>query len=371
MWWDHPEDPARFTRAVQTTHTATARVEVWSAGEMKAESAPFEDGSVTDEWVTGSRRSLSLTVRATPAWARWLDIQRTPQLELRVFRGIRLSRALVIECPMGVFPVLPPSRSIPDGQPITISANDYWERIGFGDFARSEQAPSRLATDIIRALILGAGLPEPMMLVSSSAIFATDSPDTSPPPIIQVYSGTRQQAVEDAVAAVAGEAYVSRNGTPMVVPVRPLGSATSTAVTSEGTAFGVQLATDWAKVYNLVAASSTATDVAFPPQLAWVTSTDHPAHPNRVGWTKTYKLKSSLYRTATQAYDAAWAMIPKVAAPAQKITYQCNPDPRRDSGDSILGDTLTGPAVNQIQALVTPLRGKALQAVTVVNTRLS
>lgn len=370
MWWDRPEDPERFGRAVRTTHTSTARVEVWSAGRPVAESAPFLDGSVTDEWVTGSRRSLSLTVPATRGWQRWLDIQATPALELRVFRGVRFSRALTVECPMGVFPVLPPDQAIPAGQPIQITASDLWIKVGYGDFTTAESAPTRLATDIIRALIMGAGLPEPTVLVTSPAIFATTSPDNSAPPIIQVYAGTRQQAIEDAVAAVAGEAYVARDGSPMVTPVRQLEAATSEAVTTKGSAFGAAVATDWSKVYNVVSARSTATDVRFPPQIAYVISTDHPAHPSRTGWIRTFPLKSSDLRTAAAAYAAAWAKLPSVAGPAQKITYRCNPDPRRDSGDSILGDTPDGPRTNQIHTVVTPLRA-GLQTVTVMNTRLA
>lgn len=370
MWWDTPEDPDRFGRAVRTTHTSTARVEVWSAGVPVAESAPFLDGSVTDEWVTGSRRSLTLTVPATRAWLRWLDIQATPALELRVFRGIRFSRALTVECPMGVFPVLPPDQPIPGGPPIQITASDSWIKVGYGDFTTPELPPTRVATDIIRALIMGAGLPEPTMLLSSPAIFATTSVDSSAPPIIQLYAGTRKQALEDAVAAAAGEAYIARDGTPMVTPVRQLEAATSEAVISTGSAFGATVATDWSKVYNVVAARSTATDVSFPPQLAYVISTDHPAHPNNTGWTRTYALKSADLRTAEAASAAAWAMLPKVAGPAQKITYRCNPDPRRDAGDSILGDTADGPRTNQIHSLDTPLR-KGLQMVTVMNTRLA
>lgn len=58
MWPVLPDfrwDPGR-------SHTAFARIEVWSRNQLVESDAPFIGGTVTERWVTGPRASLSLSV---------------------------------------------------------------------------------------------------------------------------------------------------------------------------------------------------------------------------------------------------------------------------------------------------------------------
>lgn len=67
-------------------------VEVWR-GPTQLGVGDFDEGSVTDTWVTsGPRRTLSLAVPPTAEWLEWLRLG----VELRPYRGIRYTDGDVV-----------------------------------------------------------------------------------------------------------------------------------------------------------------------------------------------------------------------------------------------------------------------------------
>lgn len=358
MWWNTDDDYDRFSRALGRSHQVSTRIEVWSTTGMLADAAMWIDGSVTDEWVTGMRRTMSLTVPPTRRWMGWFANE--ARLEIRPFRGIRFSPALTIECPMGRFPVLPPERAVP-AEEIKINAHDYWDFVKFSDFVGAAGSATGLIVDQLARLIRDARLPEP--------IVATADRTTTPGVI---FERTRHDAIEELATAIAAECYIDRLGRPVIAPLRLQTDATSEALTGSGnTVTGIQVDPNWDDVYNVVTAASTANDVDFPTQAAYIEWIDHPAHPNQVGWLKTLKITSPTLRDADQALDAARAKLVKVCAPASTVTYKCVPDPRRDASDSILGTTLDRDSVTtQIQKVTTPFKAGDDQTVETVTTRL-
>ena len=348
MW--RAEDPDRFAAAISRGGIVRNRVELWSAGEFVAR-VPFSDGSVKDDWVTGIRRSLSLTVPSSRQWWQWMEL---PRLELRPFRGVRYSKAEVEDCPMGRFPFLPPERSKPEGKDVTVAANDYWEWVSFADFPGAAGSSDGPVLDALSRLIRDAGLPQPILAASLNP-FA--------PGVL--FTGTRQQAVSDLASSVGVECYIDREGTPKIVDAPALGASVATLQ-----ARSVTVKPHWDKVYNLVSASSSAQGVSFDPIWVSLDWSGHPAHPNRVGWTKTYELKSPTIMTPEQAAVAGAATLAKVASLSRAVTFTCVPDPRLDSSDSVSGVTPDGVEVSQIQSVTTPLTAKGMQTVSTVATRI-
>lgn len=344
-------DPARFTRALTRTHQMTRRVEVWSGSTLLTESAPIRSGSVTDEWKTGVRRTLTLSVPPSPRWLSWL----AGPLTIRPYRGIRFSPSLTVECPMGVFDRLPAEQSRPAEQ-ISMSIRDRWERVGFADFiglAGSETGP--VVAQLAR-LIRDANLPDPLVRTASQVV----APG-------QMFDGTRQSAVADLASAIAAECFIDRSGLPVIAQSPALGDH----VVRIQALSSIAVSVDWSQVYNAVEARSTATNVDFAPQSAYLTWTGHPAHPNQTGWIKTYKLASAAIRTQDQAIDAAKAMLPKVSAIAGTVQYRGVPDPRLDSSDCVQGPTPSGASiVTQIKSVVTPLTSDEPQVVQAIMTRM-
>lgn len=351
MWWDCPVDLDRFTRTLSRSHTATCRVELWSGGKQLSESAPIIDGAVTDEWVTGIRRSLSLSVPPSRKWLAWLDTQ---PLTIRPYRGIRFSPALTIEVPLGVFDALPPGRSLPADR-ISLSLRDRWERVGFSDFTGPAGSETSPVTAQLARLIRDALLPDPTVETANLTVIPG-----------QVFTRSRMDAITDLASAVGVECFVGRDGLPVIRDVPVLGAAVAelTGVSS------VSQQVDWSKVYNAVEARSTANDVDFDPQTAHLAWTGHPAHPNQTGWLKVYKLSSAAIRTQDQAVDAAAAMLPKVSAIAGTLEYRGVVDPRLDASDCVMGPTPIGSMVTQIKSVTTPLQADDPQVVQTIMTRM-
>lgn len=367
--WDGGGDPTwdkqRFDRALRSSHTATRRVEVWSDDRLLTESAPVLGGEVTDEWVVaGIRRHLTLPVAPNRQWSRWLDF---PSLVVKPFRGVRISRSLTMECPLGVFPVLPPERARPVTQ-ITLTGNDYAEWWADADFTdKPVPRPAGRLTDALGWLIQGAGLPPPQNLSRSTG--------TSGEVILD---GTRADAIGLTSRAANVETFIDRSGNPVIADTRVLGDPTSTILTgSGGTAIGVAVKPDWSKVYNVVVAKTSASDVSFPAQRATIAWSGNPAHPYRMGSPSRPRYRvltwaSPLLRDADQALAAAVTMLARRSAAADSYVYQAFPDPSVDGGDTTLGATITGTRVAQILSVTHPLRlgDNSSSTVTTVNTQI-
>lgn len=355
MW--EVDGPDRLARAVRSSHTVTSRVEVWSDGKMLTESAPFLEGSVSNDWVVaGISRSLDLTV---PPNRFWMGVFDSPIVEVRPFRGVRYSRASAVECPMGVFPVLPPEMTRPAG-PVKIQADDYYQRVQQADFTYPTMSYGYRIVDTLAWLVANAGLPWPLVTSRSQQVA---------PGVLM--DKTRHDAVLSFSKSASVETIIDREGNPTIQDARVLGAPTSEILTGAGqSAVGVAVKPDWSKVFNVVTVTSSAQDVDFPPQIMAITDSQNPAHPSRIGW-RVKKWSSPLLMDAESGLKAALTILLRVSGQARSYQYQCLPNPSTDAGDSVLGATMRGTEVSQILNVTTPLTGKGgLQSVTTVSTQL-
>lgn len=349
-------DPERLARAIQSGARMMPRLEVWSRGRRQTSSAPFEPGgTVTADWVTGITRTLNVTVQPVAVWQKYLALQ---TLELRPFLGVRLSNRLTVECPMGVFPWQPPTRSRPNNAAIQIQCDDYWSwLVNSGRPARVFNFTGRVTTGISN-LIVSGGLPSP-------TITATDTRRVSP----QLLDKSRHEVIVEQAAAIGAEALVDRLGKPLLRNIPTLGSPTTTAITGETGTVGKLTESYNLDVFNEVASWSSAQDVDFPEQVAQITWPFHPAHKSRIG-RRRKEFTSPLLLTELQAMAASLTILAKESSRAREMTYERLPDPTTDPGDSMLGQLVDGSTkVQQVSKIVTPL-GKGSQTVTGVGTQV-
>lgn len=355
-------DPDRWARAVAGSHRAVIRMEVWSGSEQLTESAPVLSGMATEEWVTGPRWSLNCTVPPTAAWLRWLD---QPSLELRPYRGIRLSPILTWWAPLGRYPLLPPELVRPKG-PISISVSDYYQWVSTAKYPGPVMShPGRIASSIAQTLT-EAGLPGADIRTKNQATAGSVLVDKQ-----------RDEWVASAAKSISCEVYLDRDGVPLITDAVRLGTPTSKALTGAGgTAIGVKRTPDWDRVYNVVYASSSASDVDLPTERAAVTLLSHPAHPARLGSPsrpnyRVYQYSSPLLRSTPQIQQAARTILQRVSSMAEQYSYTCIPDPMRSASDSMLGTTVDdGTQVVQLQSVGHPLTVDQPQPVTAVSTRV-
>lgn len=352
-------DNERFARALHGSHTVSSRIEVWADGTLLTESAPFIDGEVSDEWVTGIRRQLTLSVPPTRQWFKMLE---NFTLEIRPYRGIIHAPGYRQEVPLGRFPVTPPSMGRPLDK-IQFSAQDYYSRVVDADFTEAVMSPTVLVLDLIRWLFLGAGLPEPVVQTGGREI-----------EVQILLERTRHDALVDAARRIQVEAFIDREGMPVIRDAVGITDPVADLLTGKGgTVKKFTYKPDWSKVYNMVTVKSTYKDGPDAPQTASIGNPGHPASPQRMGGSvpkyRVFKYSSKLVDSAAAGFELAEALLAKVSAAATTMEYECIPDPRLDAGDTVLGATMAGPAVAQIQSITTPLRADESQTITTVNTQ--
>lgn len=355
-------DPDRWQRAVAGSHRAVIRMEVWSGTEQLSENAPILSGTATEDWATGIRWHLNMTVPPTRAWLRWLSL---PSLELRPYRGIRLSPSLTWMAPLGRYPLLPPELDRPYA-PISISVSDYYQWVSTAKFPGPVMSyPGKITGAIIRVLS-EAGLPGAEVRTGNQSAAGSVLIDKQ-----------RDEWVASAAKSISCEVFLDRDGKPVIADAVRLGTPTSKALMgSGGTAVGVKRSPDWSKVYNVVYASSSASDVDLPTERAAITLPSHPAHPNRLGSPsrpnyRVYLYSSPLLRSTAQIQQAARTILQRVSSMAEQYSYVCIPDPMRSASDTMLGATVDGGSqAVQIQTVSHPLTLEEDQQITAVSTRV-
>lgn len=352
-----PPDPERWARLLSGSHQVTIRMEVWADGQFQTGSAPLLSGTATEQWTTGPRWSLSCVIPPTPAWLRWLD----GPVELRPYRGAKLNSSTTWEAPLGRYLLLPPERTLPEG-PISLNVDDYWQWVTSAKYAGPVMSPPGEITRAIAQVMTEAGL-------GGVDIRSTDHRAAGS----VLIDGQRGEWIAQAADSISAEAYVDRDGTPVIVDSPRLTAPTSSTV---GTAIGVKRTPDWSRVYNTVAASSSATDVDLPTEWASITLPSHPAHPARMGTPsrpnyRVYTYSSPLLRTTEQIKQAAKSILERVSSMAEQYSYEAIPDPFRGAGETLLGQTMSGTQLVQMKSVGHPLTIGEAQPITAVSTRAS
>lgn len=356
-----PPDPERWARLLSGSHRATIRMEVWADGQFQTGSAPLLSGTATEQWTTGPRWSLSCVIPPTRAWLRWLD----GPVELRPYRGARINPTTTWEAPLGRYLLLPPERTLPDG-PISLTVDDYWQWVSSAKYPGPVMTPPGEIARAIAQAMADAGL-------GGVDIRSTNHRSAGS----VLVDKQRDEWIAQAADSIGAEAYVDRDGTPVIVDSPRLGQPTSRALTGNGgTAIGVKRTPDWARVYNAVAASSSANDVDLPTEWASITLPSHPAHPARMGTPsrpnyRVYTYSSPLLRTTEQIKQAAQSILERVSSMAEQYSYEAIPDPFRGAGETLLGQTMDGTQLVQMKSVGHPLTIGEAQPITAVSTRVS
>lgn len=352
------DDAERFSRALKSTHKVASRVEVFRGHDRLSYDAPWLSGTVTDTWtIAGVRRTFSLEVPPTPTWLEWLS---TP-LVVRPYRGIRYARNQVVECPLGVFPVLMPERDYTRTARIKINADDLYQRVGRAKFSAPYQTSELPLAEQIDALLQGAGLDPAVILIGASVTRAA-----------QTFEDSRADAIGELAKAGPFEVYIDRDGRTTINRHRAL-EATPTAylIVGQHIIESIRLKPDWDKVFNQVSIKSTKQDVEFDPVVLSITDRNHPAHPSKMFGYNVKVYSSNAIENRDQAVAIAEAMLPKVSGAANTYTYTCVPDPRLDAGDTITASALDGSfQFCQIDSVTTPLDAGGRQTITTVSTQL-
>lgn len=307
------------------------------------------DGAVTDEYVTGQRRSVSLSVEPSAKWLRWA---RLPGLELRVFSGFSWGRSEHV-LPMGRFPVLPPVRSLPKTA-VTFTGDDWWSWVTAYEFKPPVAAYAGTMKAVVTSLIVEAELPYyPLVSLSSDADMPTGL----------VWDKTAAAAIGDAMDVVGGEAFVDRDGVPVVRDRAALQGA-PLLDGDGGTVLSASSTEDWADVKNTIVITSSNTDLKFDPVFLEIDDPHHPAHRSKMGRRRVFEYSSPLFTSREQAEFAAPYLLAKRAGPALSWSLSCLSDPAVDAGDVVDVRTDLGAVTARVRKVVHDLSAGAPMAVT-------
>lgn len=349
MGWDVSD---RFHTILGGPHTAQYRVDLYSQGVLQAAGVPYKTGSVTDQWVTGVRRNLTLDVPDTRQWKDWLAL---PALELRPFAGVSYGAGAAELCPLGVFEVLVKPRNLRPGT-LSLKAPDRWNRAVpmflYPTWATTELTAARSVAGLIRA--------SEGVQVDATSLARTPS---------VLWQGDKQKVITDLLTAIGAEASFDRTGVAVikdraykwpVVTVRPGRGGTIQDMTATA---------DLSVVRNALSVASTNTDVQFELVTAAITDLTDPAHPQYVGL-RSEALTSSVLRDQDEAKVMLYTELRKRAAFSRQLSITQIPDYSLDAGDVIVvnWDQSGDFEFVGIQSVTHPL-GEGMQAITTVDVR--
>lgn len=341
----------RFHSVLGGPHTAQYRLDVYSQGILQASEVPYKSGSITDQWVTGVRRNLTLEVPDTRQWKDWLAL---PALELRPWAGVSYGQSSEL-CPMGVFEVLVKPRNLMPGT-LSLKAPDRWNRA----------VPMFLYPEWAKVELTAAQSVE--YLITASDPIRNEATSLARTPSV-VWQGDKQKVITDLLTAIGAEASFDRMGTAVikdrsykwpVVAVRPGRGGTIQNITANA---------DLSVVRNALSVASSNTEVQFELVTAAITDLTDPAHPQYVGL-RSEALTSSVLRNQDEAKVMLYTELRKRAAFSRQLSITQIPDYSLDAGDVIVVDWDQAGDFEFVgmQSVSHPL-GDGMQQITTVDVR--
>lgn len=345
------------------------RVEVWSDTGRHIGNLPVTDGSVKDDWVSGVRRSVALSVPPTPE----VRVMLLPGVELKVFSGVGYGYGQPELLPHGWFPVTDTSVS-EVGTTISLNVTDRWQWVARYDFlvptattvgATIQSQIAQFIADTNRWR-----LSDVQQLATSQARVVTSQ-------VFDTSQGGRATAIHDLAASIGAEVFINRTGFPVIRDRMALGSTRGSFRAGNGGRLrgnpAPSVALSDVDVYNSVRVSSTNTDPAFKQAdyVASITDLKHPAYPRR-GIYRQFPFSSAQYSTPAQMKAAAEKLLTKVSRRARQVTFTATaPDASLDASDTV---AVNLPSVGvdqrfQIQSISHPLSAGGTQDFTLVSTR--
>jgi len=345
---------ARFHSILGGPHQAQFRCDVYSRGILQATEVPYKNGAVTDQWVTGQRRNLTLEVPDTYWWKKWLAL---PALEVRPWAGVSYGQGGSELCPMGVFEVLVKPRNLIPGS-LSLKAPDRWNRV-VSQFLRPEWSRTELTAAQAAVYVLQDQASEP---VSNLATSLARTPNV-------LWQGAKQKVITDLLTPIAAEAFFDRMGFGVVKDRGYVWPATTVRPGRGGTVQDITASADFSVVRNALSVSSSNTDVVFETVSAAITDPTDPAHPDTIGL-RSEALTSSVLSNQDEAKVMLYSELRKRAAFSRQLSITQIPDYSLDAGDVTVAcwDQFGDYEFVGIQSISHPLR-EGMQQITTVDVR--
>lgn len=359
-----PAAPSQWNQAVvSSSATEVCYVQIWDpqlsqTTPIVARAAPI-DGSVTADFATGVRRTLSATF--DPTMAPFLY----PGVELRPFAGFNYGSGAHDVLPLGCFPLTATDIDISPASPISVSPQDRWQWITGTTFPTPY---STVATATVKSqltkLVTDTG--------QWSAAQVSNSISSNAKAAVQTWDSDRSQAIADLCKVVGAEAFVSRVGTFILRDRRAAETPTVTITGLDGgRLLDGHVTTDTSDVYNSVYIVPANTDPAFvvAPVRIRITDSTHPAYPGPGVISRSFRLDSAQFKDTIQAKAAGQKILTRISAKAQQTFLTCAPDWALDEGDTVAIVHPGLPPKGQIQQITYPLTVGDTQQITTVSTR--
>ena len=350
----------RFHKVLGGSHTTAAHLDIYSKGRLIESGVPFNrDGSsVTEDYVTGARRSATIAVPHTKQWLAWLDLS---AVELRPYAGLVYGHGTPEMCPMGVFPVLQRPRQLVPRE-LSLSCVDRWEGINAWGFLTPEWSTRQLAIPATVAKLIQDTSIDVAVQVEATSTVPTPSVLWAPG------QGARTQVIADLCQIATAEAFVDRLGAPIVRDRTHLQPTVTLRPGVGGTVVNIVATVDLSKVINAVSVTGTG-EAKFDPVLMQISDPHDPAYRDNVGGIRSEAYSSSALTGWFHARQVGADRLRRGRGFARQLTITCVPDYSLDAGDVM--NVLWGDGGNElatVQTVTTPL-GKGEQSITTVNIR--
>lgn len=317
-----------FLSALRLAHTATVQVDAYRSGSLIYTALPVIGGDVTVDSGSQVRRTLNLTL--APDFGLW-DTLAPTGVELRPQRGIRYPDGSTEWVPLGRFDVDVQKLGYAPSGNLTLTAPDRWTRVQRAQFESPAKSTPGATVKAEMARLVTEAIPGLSVIntATSTAVLRAC-----------VWDRDRAQAVIDLGKAIGAEAFFDNDGSLAIRDIPTLASQTPEWLV-DSSSTGVMLNADRErnrqKTFNVVVASSTATDGSAP--FAPVTVADNdvtsPTYVLGAFGRVPYFYASPLLTSTGQATTAAQTILERVRGLAAQLSLESIVNPALDCGDVI------------------------------------
>lgn len=322
---------ANFLKALRVSHTMRVQVDAWRGDVLLAEDLPVMGGSVTVDYNSQVRRTLSLSV-GDPS----LDPKAVPTAalapygsELVVKRGVRFPDGTVEWCPLGRFRIDSADGSASDTDPISVTGSDRAAVVQDARFTAITKSNTSLTIPAQIAALIADVLP---------AVVVTDLTGSTATTPNVYWEEDRWQAIEDLAQSIGASVFFGPDGNAFIKKLPTITDAVAWQVDAgeQGVMVDGQTKSTREGTYNAVVASGE-TGGQTTPFSAVVTDNDVNS---ATYWGGPFGKKprffvSPLITTQQQATDAATSMLNNVRGLSRQLSLSMVPNPALDAGDVI------------------------------------
>lgn len=294
---------------------------------------PIEDGTVTVDATSRTRRVLSLT--CPPQQGLW-DVLDVPGGEITVTQTIRFPDHTYQTVPLGVFVVDQDRVGYAPGDTLELTAPDRWVKVQRARFTLNRASiPANAAWQEIKRLVEQAW--------SGSVPFPgwsqLDTSATGTVGTLLWADGDREKAITDIADARSVEVFFDAAGLAVLRPIPTLTTTSAPVWTVNEGADGVMVAADRTRdrsvIRNAVVVTGTATDAPVAPVLVSDTTAGDPlAVAGPLGTVPEY-FDSPLIRTSAQAAAAGKTRLAVTLGEAKQLSMETTGNPALDARDVI------------------------------------